>query len=592
MTAPAYYDFDPADHVMCGYCSHTGPPTCESFAELTQVDCAGCDRRLFLVSYPSVEQTRTAAAAGNPRAIADLRALEQREQRFARAARAALTADSPLPELPGETLVIEWDFVEEGEEHVTVLRHKGLELWRELAFWEGFERYQEVAVLLHQRYGARLRGLVPTSAADVWLLGDRLWTIGAVGTIQARLAAGEAPVEPDPAGADALAADDLSQRRPRLHLSQDAGLDLFSALEFGRVDDGQPSERWEGVGEHVGLLSEEPDGRCVGFVVKAASTYDPDAPQNASLWDGPRFDVPALGLNDVAPNAVFVATRALYGSTPTVNRELFSLAIAADGEAALRRWLRCLQAGDSMAHFALGYTLFELGRIPEAYRHLRHYCDIAPGEAWSWCWLGKAAAALGELGEARAAYQRAIDREDDDEPTDARELLAALDAGAIEVPEHQPATAWQHTLHALVNAVPFGTTCWTDAAAAHVLFDVDPVPVWVNVDGSSGLLQLRVMVGTAPGVSDTYYGELDLLDVIEEDAEDLVTDDDDAWLVLRVTESLTELSPRTLELLVFGAAATAVRLRGAANTPNTHGDELLKAPPAYAEAEQRFQEEP
>ncbi len=34
-----------------------------------------------------------------------------------------------------------------------------------------------------------------------------------------------------------------------------------------------------------------------------------------------------------------------------------------------------------MAHFALGYTLYELGRYHEAYRHLRYYAQIAPASA-------------------------------------------------------------------------------------------------------------------------------------------------------------------------------------------------------------------
>jgi hypothetical protein len=44
-----------------------------------------------------------------------------------------------------------------------------------------------------------------------------------------------------------------------------------------------------------------------------------------------------------------------------------------------------------MAHFALRYTVYELGRHREAYRHLRHYTEIAPHCSWNWCWYGKAA---------------------------------------------------------------------------------------------------------------------------------------------------------------------------------------------------------
>ncbi len=105
----------------------------------------------------------------------------------------------------------------------------------------------------------------------------------------------------------------------------------------------------------------------------------------------------------------------------------------ADNELALTNWRCCLEAGDSIAHFALGYTLYELGRYHEAYRQLRYYAQIAPASAWNWCWLGKAAQAIGETGEARAAYEKACEIEvaagEDAEETDAAALVVGLDGG-------------------------------------------------------------------------------------------------------------------------------------------------------------------
>ncbi len=84
-----------------------------------------------------------------------------------------------------------------------------------------------------------------------------------------------------------------------------------------------------------------------------------------------------------------------------------------------------------MAHFGLGYTLYELERFPEAYRHLRHYTEIAPCGSWNWCWLGKAAEAIGETAEARTAYECALELEcNGDQVSNARELLEQLDGGA------------------------------------------------------------------------------------------------------------------------------------------------------------------
>ncbi len=217
---------------------------------------------------------------------------------------------------------------------------------------------------------------------------------------------------------------------PRLYLNHIAELDWLVALEFGRVDDGQPSEHWDGVSEDFGWLHDAPKARVLGFKVLGFSEFDFDDEDVAEIWDGPRFDAPVLGLTDVTAGEVVVAARTFFGGCSSVNRMYFNAAVELEGEPALDMWLGCLQAGDGMAHFGLGYTLYELGHFHDAYRHLRHYAEIAPAHPWNWCWLGKAAAAIGEIDEARAAYRRALSLEEEgEEETNAAELLAAIDPG-------------------------------------------------------------------------------------------------------------------------------------------------------------------
>jgi len=90
-----------------------------------------------------------------------------------------------------------------------------------------------------------------------------------------------------------------------------------------------------------------------------------------------------------------LVTQRVEAGEQSINREFFSTAAQRSGEIALTNWRCCLEAGDSMAHFALDYTLY--GRYHEAYRHLRYYAQIAPASAWNWCWLGRAAEAIGEV---------------------------------------------------------------------------------------------------------------------------------------------------------------------------------------------------
>lgn len=213
--------------------------------------------------------------------------------------------------------------------------------------------------------------------------------------------------------------------RPRLYLNHIPMLDWLVALEFGRVDEGQPPGNWvppTRACEQLGFLRDGGD-RVLGFKVLEYSAFDPEA--EPAVFDGPRFDVPVLGLADVSAGEIVLAARALFGSEPSINRVYFEEAIGATGREALALWLGCLQAGDAMAHYGLGYTLHAAGRHTEAYRHLRHYTEISPCNPWAWRWLGVAADAIGETVEARAAYTRAVELDEDDE-TDASELLDGL----------------------------------------------------------------------------------------------------------------------------------------------------------------------
>jgi tetratricopeptide (TPR) repeat protein len=216
--------------------------------------------------------------------------------------------------------------------------------------------------------------------------------------------------------------------RPTLYLSRDINEDWLSAYEFGVVDDGQPAENWLGLSEQVGFLMASPFGPVIGFCVKEFSELDLDDEDHEAMWNGPRFDVPVLGLRDVCAADICLAAQAYLDDEPTVNRAFFHAAMDADNpEEALKLWRVCLECGDLMAHYALGYTLCDMGRHREAYNHLRAYTEIVPSNAWAWCWLGHACGGLGELGEARSAYRRAIELEEDgSEETDAAERLEEL----------------------------------------------------------------------------------------------------------------------------------------------------------------------
>jgi tetratricopeptide (TPR) repeat protein len=131
-----------------------------------------------------------------------------------------------------------------------------------------------------------------------------------------------------------------------------------------------------------------------------------------------------LGLRDSVAGEIVLAARPFLGGHSTINRVYFNTAMQTDGEETEELWRYCLQSGDLMAHYGLGYTLYDLERYHEAYLHLRAYTDLVPADGWAWCWFGKACEAMGELDEARSTYEKAIHL--DGAGTDAPELLVNL----------------------------------------------------------------------------------------------------------------------------------------------------------------------
>jgi tetratricopeptide (TPR) repeat protein len=218
--------------------------------------------------------------------------------------------------------------------------------------------------------------------------------------------------------------------RPRLYLNHDTDWNWLIALEYGETDDGQPKDNWNVVADDFAYLLDRPvDGRCLGFRVNEVSEFDLEDEEVRVIWEGPRFDAPQLGLINASAGEILLAAREFFGEDDSINRFYFDNAIAAGDEPqkAAFYWRCCLQAGDVMAHYGLGYTLLELDRPREAYRHLRAYTEIVPSNAWGWCYRGQACEALGDTDEARQCYAEAVRLEDrGGEETDAPERLRRL----------------------------------------------------------------------------------------------------------------------------------------------------------------------
>jgi len=199
-------------------------------------------------------------------------------------------------------------------------------------------------------------------------------------------------------------------------------------------DDLEPARCVE-VCDQVRLMLDLSADRCVGFVMNGLSCFAFEAPENAVVWGRPRFDVPALGIEQGTVGLIAATARLLLAGLRTPDRVWFDQALAAgESEEAIELWQACLDEGNELARYALGYTLLNHGRALEAKEQLKHYSSLVRWNAWAWCYVGQACEALEDWEEAEYAYRQALTAtragaNDTDAPERLAELLRRRRAG-------------------------------------------------------------------------------------------------------------------------------------------------------------------
>lgn len=172
-----WYDQPPADSPTscrsCGWSGQRSDLGVEPFEELVERSCPSCGAHLELVVYPTDEDTRAAAAAGVPEAIAALADVEHRAER---AQHRVLQRPDELPDLPAdatERLAVALEQFE-GDDHWLVVKAGDHVLWRQPAFWEDVDGGEMLLHTLWARYGDQIAEIEVSPQAHMWFCGDRL----------------------------------------------------------------------------------------------------------------------------------------------------------------------------------------------------------------------------------------------------------------------------------------------------------------------------------------------------------------------------------------------------------------------------------
>jgi hypothetical protein len=127
--------------------------------------CPGCGSFLDLIIFPD-----SAGRGENSEALAEeqKRVPQEQEEQMRRYRAQCLQTPDRLPELEDEDFVLLWDQVE-GD---TRIRKGDSVIWSEPVVYEGFDRYERIALILKEKYGSRVRDLQPTDRSMLFLYGD------------------------------------------------------------------------------------------------------------------------------------------------------------------------------------------------------------------------------------------------------------------------------------------------------------------------------------------------------------------------------------------------------------------------------------
>jgi hypothetical protein len=158
-----------ADCPACGQRGRLSASHAHLESNHLEVLCGNCSETLTWVWFPNKAE---AVAAGDESTVTMFECMEARGERLKRE---RLRSPDQLPEILGDEITITWDTVErtaEIPEAYTYFKHGDVVLFRELAIFESGWRYAQVAAIFRQRYGHRLKDIVPTWGGWLYLGGD------------------------------------------------------------------------------------------------------------------------------------------------------------------------------------------------------------------------------------------------------------------------------------------------------------------------------------------------------------------------------------------------------------------------------------
>lgn len=129
------------------------------------LNCPSCGEFVDLIIFPdpgTIEKDRAALTDEQKNA------LETQEEELRLNREKVLQSADQLPEVDSPSFTLLWDQVE-GD---TCIVNGETIVWSEPVAYEAFDRFEQVALILREKYGNRLKDLAPTPRSLLFLFGD------------------------------------------------------------------------------------------------------------------------------------------------------------------------------------------------------------------------------------------------------------------------------------------------------------------------------------------------------------------------------------------------------------------------------------
>lgn len=174
-----FFDFNDKQIISCPVCGWTGTAenNKEYYQDLFDVSCPKCSVMLYIVGYPTEEETKEAAGKGNSAAKDHLSVFAAHNLFMENFENKKLKSPEELPDIEGDKLDFIFDAENKpddiwNEKSLIICNNKII--WQEPLLYECWLRFNQIREILIKKYGKSYHSFKPTSAAEFSLYGDDL----------------------------------------------------------------------------------------------------------------------------------------------------------------------------------------------------------------------------------------------------------------------------------------------------------------------------------------------------------------------------------------------------------------------------------